>query len=176
MRFRDQVRDPANKDKLFVMIVDECHFGITANQAHDMIVNDFSWADGKDAKRCKCDKAGKPHATSGELLKQDNLVTILVSATPYNLLTRMSRLPHNFVVSDAQESWDVAGLGTFHATDTFQHQPGTDTWQSAHHGTILAAAHICRLQTDKVGPYVGAMVANSTWNLPASQTDLPEHV
>lgn len=166
MQFRDQVRDPVNQDKLFVMIVDECHFGITANQAHDMIVNDFSWADGKDAKRSKCDKAGRPHATSGKLLEQRNLVTILVSATPYNLLTNMSRLPLEFVVSDAQEQWDFAELGTLHANDTFQQQPGMDTWQSSHCDTVLGAAQIQSLKTDKVGPSVDAVIADSKWLMP----------
>ena len=100
MRFRDQVKDPNNENKLFVMIVDECHVGITANQAHDMIVNDFSWDNGDEAQRCKCDKSGVPHPSSGELLRQDNLVTMLVSATPYNLLTSKSRLPLKYIFSD----------------------------------------------------------------------------
>lgn len=150
IRFRDQVRDPCNQDKLFVMIVDECHFGITANQAHDMIVNDFSWDDGENAQRSKCEKAGKPHATSGELLKQPNLVTILVSATPYNLLTNMSRLPHDFLVSDAQDQWLSADLGTLYAYDVFEKESDSDSWYSPHCDTRLSASQVQRLQKEKV--------------------------
>ena len=60
--------DEQNKNKLFVLIVDECHVGIKAHQAHDMIVNDFSWGDKDQAQRSKCDKSGMPHASSGMTL------------------------------------------------------------------------------------------------------------
>ncbi|DBA71017.1 TPA: hypothetical protein ACH3X2_011447 [Trebouxia sp. C0005] len=126
MRFRDQVKDSSNENKLFVMIVDECHVGITANQAHDMIVNDFSWANGDEAQRCKCDKSGVPHPSSGQLLHQHNLVTILVSATPYNLLTSKSRLPLKYISCDPNNA----------ACTIYQKNLDTGHWHSSSKGTL----------------------------------------
>ena len=138
MRFRDQVKDPDNGNKLFVMIVDECHVGITANQAHDMIVNDFSWGNGDEAQRCKCDKLGKPHPSSGELLSQDNLVTILVSATPYNLLTNKSRLPLKYIFCDPKDS----------ACTVLRKDSATDVWCGSK--WKLTAQQVTGLQHQKV--------------------------
>ena len=87
-----------NKDKLFVMIVDECHYGATDRQAHDTYVNDCNcdlddgtchhgpWADKKADK-------GRP-----KLLDQRNFLTLLVSATPYCVLSRNSRIPERLYV------------------------------------------------------------------------------
>ncbi len=152
MRFRDQVRSQHNENKLFVMIVDECHVGITANQAHDMIVNDFSWACGDEAQRSKCDKAGVPHHSSGELLDQLNLVTILVSATPYNLLTSQSRLPHRYLAGDSHSGIQLAcpGYELGHAYDVFE-KDGTGAWYSKQqHGVRLTAQDVQSLHHTKV--------------------------
>ncbi|DBB00174.1 TPA: hypothetical protein ACH3X1_014010 [Trebouxia sp. C0004] len=138
VRFRDQVKDPKNENKLFVMIVDECHAGITASQAHDMIVNDFSWGNGDEAQRCKCDKSGEPHPSSGELLSQHNLVTILVSATPYNLLTSKSRLPFKYIFCDPNNA----------GCTILRKDLATDVWHSSKRA--LTAQEVWGLQNQKL--------------------------
>ncbi|KAK9815938.1 hypothetical protein WJX72_012295 [[Myrmecia] bisecta] len=84
-KFKEGVaREP---NKLFVMIVDECHWGVTPAHAHDAFVND--WQE-DELKR-------------GELLESVNLVTLLVSATPYALLTNRSRIPEKYLVKRPEE-------------------------------------------------------------------------
>ena len=51
------------------MIADECHWGALQNKAHDNLINDR------------------------ELLSAENVVVLLVSATPYCLLTLDSQVP-----------------------------------------------------------------------------------
>ena len=57
-----------NPAVLFVLIADECHWGPTVGGEHDRFVND------------------------PELIEAANVLTLLVSATPYNVLTRNSRI------------------------------------------------------------------------------------
>lgn len=73
LRLRQEVQDEKNKDVLFVMIFDESHWGIGKGGAHDSILND------KD------------------LLESENVMALLVSATPYNNLTCDSRIPERYV-------------------------------------------------------------------------------
>ena len=67
-RLKVEVRDKPNT--LFVIVADECHWGITqGEQAHNRLINDWNDED---------------HV---------NVIVLQVSATPYNLLTKNSRLP-----------------------------------------------------------------------------------
>ena len=77
--FRDSA--VSNNNKLFVMIVDECHYGATLGQAHDTFVNDCA-----------------SQTSQAKLLQQDNFLTLLVSATPYSMLTARSRIPDSLFV------------------------------------------------------------------------------
>ena len=63
-----------HSDILFVVIADECHWGITLGGAHDCFINDCYDNDKRKLK------------FSGELLKQPNVLSLLVSATPFNVL------------------------------------------------------------------------------------------
>lgn len=65
------------------MVVDECHYGATLRQAHDTYVNDY---------------ASLQRTGQAELLQQDNFLTLLVSATPYSMLTNSSRIPNSLFV------------------------------------------------------------------------------
>ena len=58
---------------MYLMIADECHWGVNAAGAVDKIVND--------------------QANGSELLRQTNFFRLLVSATPYAILTTASALP-----------------------------------------------------------------------------------
>lgn len=62
-----------HKDVLWVMIVDESHWGITKDGVHNLWLNDEV------------------------LLRCENVMSLLVSATPYNNLTRDSRIPEKYV-------------------------------------------------------------------------------
>ena len=98
--FRTAATDPANAQKLFVMIVDECHYGATRQQAHDTYVNDYNWLDDEDSAQHgpKRDKRADRPAGHAALLQQNNVLTLLVSATPYSMLTCNSRLPEPLFV------------------------------------------------------------------------------
>ncbi|KAJ7381056.1 GREB1-like protein [Desmophyllum pertusum] len=72
-QLKGKVHDKPNT--LFVIIADECHWGITKDKeekssAHNLFINEW----------CK----GSPHR---------NVVVVQISATPFNLLTQNSRLP-----------------------------------------------------------------------------------
>ena len=70
---------------LFVLVVDECHWGIVQYKAHDCMVNPVS-VEGRDRRLVD------------ELLQSPNLVSLLVSATPENVLTRDTRIPEIRIV------------------------------------------------------------------------------
>ncbi len=76
LRLRQEVKDEKNQDVLFVMIFDESHWGIGKGGAHDSILND------------------------NDLLESENVMALLVSATPYNNLTCDSRIPERYVKID----------------------------------------------------------------------------
>jgi hypothetical protein len=71
------------KDTLFLLIHDEAHYGAT-----------------KEKKGDEATKGGAVDAfiNSPEVLRSDNVVTLLVSATPYNLVSYDSRIPEDNVV------------------------------------------------------------------------------
>ena len=103
-RFRANAVNPDNARKLFVMIVDECHYGATLQQAHDTYVNDYNWLDGSQSPQHgpKKDKLVARPTGKAQLLQQDNVLTLLVSATPYSMLTCSSRLPESMFVPPCQ--------------------------------------------------------------------------
>lgn len=67
MEFKKRVK--AKPHTLFLMIADECHWGANWKAPHDTYIND------------------------PELNAAENVIVLLVSATPYCLLTLDSRLP-----------------------------------------------------------------------------------
>jgi hypothetical protein len=72
LEFHKEVTRPENKDTLFVMICDESHWGINKGGVYERMMNGVNDNDLKDAK---------------------NFIQLFVSATPYNLLTKDSRVP-----------------------------------------------------------------------------------
>ena len=96
VKYRKEVFD--NPKRLFVTIADECHWGPSAFQAHDQMVNDYSAPQ----------QAAAETSASGRqsLLQQKNYIVLLVSATPYNILSRKSRIPEEYVVLAApSDGW-----------------------------------------------------------------------
>lgn len=96
--------------RLHVMVVDECHYAATLGQAHDAFVNEFKWQ-GADEDGvwgpCKGPER-KRHQAAGAILDQENLVTLLVSATPYCVLSQQSRIEHvPLQVSAKRHLWHV---------------------------------------------------------------------
>lgn len=73
------------KRTLFLMIVDECDWAAIHESAHDVYVND------------------------PELMAAPNFVLLQVSATPFNLLTRHSRIPEPVIGYRALAKIDEAG-------------------------------------------------------------------
>ena len=88
-KFHESVRK--RQKRLHVMVVDECHYAATLGQAHDAFVNEFKWqnADGVEVwGPCKGSECTR-HPTAGAILN----MTLLVSATPYCVLSQQSRIP-----------------------------------------------------------------------------------
>lgn len=81
-KYADQIR--SSPTRLFITIADECHWGPTACQAHDKMVNDYT---------------DKPDVIQQDLLECKNHIVLLVSATPFNVLSQNSRLPEKYVVT-----------------------------------------------------------------------------
>ncbi|KAL9644082.1 hypothetical protein ABK040_005548 [Willaertia magna] len=78
-KFRERVKKESST--LFVVVADECHYAITKEKAHDKIVNDSE--------------------NNGSILKEaDNLFVLLVSATPYNVLSIDSNIPERYIVKN----------------------------------------------------------------------------
>ena len=75
---------------LHVVIADECHSAITLNGAHDYFIN--------DRHDKALDKTYKGEDRKGELLDCDNLLVLLVSATPYNVVAKHSYLEEGRIV------------------------------------------------------------------------------
>ena len=71
-------RVETNPGTLFVVIADECHWGALQAKPHDRYVND------------------------ADLCQKENVVVLLVSATPYCLLTADSRLPKRVEANTAE--------------------------------------------------------------------------
>ncbi|KAL0047438.1 hypothetical protein WJX82_003437 [Trebouxia sp. C0006] len=99
--FRAKVMHDDNKQKLFVMIVDEAHHAAVRRGAHDAYVNDLKWRAGKAEPKHGAwqSKAASPKIeVPGDWSDQKNLITLLVSATPANVMTADSRIPRQYYV------------------------------------------------------------------------------
>ncbi|KAL3131249.1 hypothetical protein ABBQ38_000546 [Trebouxia sp. C0009 RCD-2024] len=96
-KFRSKVVHSDNKRKLFVMIVDEAHYYATRGSAHDAFVNDLRWDFGDGKAMCGPWPSGAKELPSA-WPEQQNLITLLVSATPANVLTADSRVPRQYYV------------------------------------------------------------------------------
>lgn len=106
---------------LFITVADECHWGPAAFAAHDQMVNDNTSKRGAEEG-----SASAPQLS--ELLQQENYVVLLVSATPYNVISRKSRLPEEYMVlkipsSPVMGHGDAKGIALPHGCkpyDVFQ--------------------------------------------------------
>ena len=79
-KFKNGAAQAQHATRLHVFIADEAHWGIKGGSVHDKYVNDST------------------------LMKQPNIVILLVTATPANLLTGSSRVPEVYLTSrDAQQ-------------------------------------------------------------------------
>ena len=108
-KFHESAREDLKR--LHVMVVDECHYAATLGQAHDAFVNEFKWQDAGGACKwapCKGSER-KRHPAAGAILEQENMVTLLVSATPYCVLSKQSRIPY-MPLKVSAECQDVACL------------------------------------------------------------------
>lgn len=119
--FREEVLSDKNKQKLFVMVVDEAHQAATRRGAHDAFVNDLMWRSGDGPPKHGAWPSG-PSAghveVAGPLCQASNLVTLLVSATPACLLTGNSRIPRVYYLPkepppDTDAKAGVLGLCQF---------------------------------------------------------------
>lgn len=75
------------------MIVDECHYGATRQQAQDTYVNGYKADQLQHGSQTVDTLPGE-----AQLLQQTNFLTLLVSATPYSMLTDKSRIPDTLFV------------------------------------------------------------------------------
>ena len=129
--FRDEVLSDKNKQKLFVMVVDEAHHAATRHGAHDAFVNDLMWkASGEGKPRHGAWPSGlsADHEVAGELCQAPNLVTLLVSATPACLLTGNSRLPRAYYLPQSYCIEDLEmELGQFSIIKSVGHDPDRPT-------------------------------------------------
>ena len=73
------VASTQNQNILHILIADECHWGVGKNSANSHFVN------------------------HPELVNKKNVVILLVSATPYNILTKNSRVPRNYRILRSHE-------------------------------------------------------------------------
>lgn len=145
-----------NSNKLFVMIVDECHYGATRQQAHDTYVNDHNWHDdGNHVQHGPQKGRGHRPAGTADLLEQDNFLTLLVSATPYSVLTDSSRIPDSLFVPCQLSSHQLglARQARLHPLDVLIKKG--DTWQvNASYPSpgieIAPTSHVRELMREKV--------------------------
>ena len=84
-------------ETLHVIVADECHSAITLNGAYDYYVNDrFSngWSPqhGAPTKLTPSMDPNSFESRQGQLLEQRNVLTLLVSATPFNVVSSKSYL------------------------------------------------------------------------------------
>ena len=92
-KLRQSVLDASNKDTLYVLVVDECHFAPTAPTLP------------KNAGE-KGKPAAIPLLHEPEMRGKKNFVVLLISATPYNCLSTNSSIPENNIVD-----WSTTMLG-----------------------------------------------------------------
>lgn len=86
LSFQEEARN--QPDVLFVCIVDECHFAALGGSAHDLTLNDRA----------------NMNVNDKWLLLRENFFAILVSATPYNCLSRDSMLPERYMTTS---EWSI---------------------------------------------------------------------
>ena len=94
-----------NPDTLFVLIADECHWGITELYAHHLSMTTTSAA--HDRQSALMDSvvhsgAHNEYLNDARLDDKKNVVTLLVSATPYCVLTSDSRVPERHLCKDGR--------------------------------------------------------------------------
>ncbi|PRP75493.1 hypothetical protein PROFUN_10671 [Planoprotostelium fungivorum] len=75
-----------NEKRLFIFVVDECHWGINSKGANDTYVND------------------------PRILKAKNVVVLLITATPWNMYTTGSRLKEENVVKWVRDKKSTADI------------------------------------------------------------------
>jgi len=156
--FRSEAINPANSKKLFVMIVDECHYGATLQQAHDTYVNDYNWLDDDQMPQHgpKKDKLASLPTGQAELLQQRNFLTLLVSATPYSMLTRNSRLPNRLFVAHSltQAQQLLADENGLKALDVLQQQDPKGQWCLEARSPLAAQAGVVSVSATSVAKLI----------------------
>ena len=93
-------------DVLHLLIMDECHWGSTKGGWNALYVNDTPVTEGSSGTTGRSSSTGGSGSNGnvelynpidnkpdGTLLRQGNFLVLLVSATPYNVLTAASRVP-----------------------------------------------------------------------------------
>ena len=129
--FRDKVRRNANK--LFVMVVDEAHHAAVRRGAHDAFANDFRCQTANGEKKRGAWKPGYTDVP-GEWDSCDNLVIVLVSATPACVLTADSRLPRQYYVPrhlPAQQK-ELAGAVHLQRFSIIRSDGAAPSWMQQH--------------------------------------------
>lgn len=166
--FRAEAINPANSKKLFVMIVDECHYGATLQQAHDTYVNDYNWLDDDQMPQHgpKKDKLASLPVGQAKLLEQPNFLTLLVSATPYSMLTRNSRLPNRLFVAHAltQTQQSLADENGLKALDVLQQQDPKGQWCLEARSSLAAQAGVVNVSATSVAKLINNQVAYHNHN------------
>lgn len=164
--FYTDATHPDNTNKLFVMIVDECHYGATDRQAHDTYVNDCNHETDKHHGPWQ-DKTAKKGIA--QLLRQKNFLTLLVSATPYCMLSCNSRIPDALYIPrhvTDQQLQSISGEHLVRRLDVFQ--KCEDGWQLDRRFLPRAAT----LSPDAVK----ALMADQVCNLQGSKSFVLQHV
>ena len=160
--FRTEAINPANSKKLFVMIVDECHYGATLQQAHDTYVNDYNWLDGDQMPQHgpKKDKLASLSPGHAKLMQQQNFLTLLVSATPYSMLTRNSRLPNRLFVAHALTHTQqlLADENGLQALDVLQQQDPKGQWCLEARSSLAAEEGVVSISAISVAKLINHQV------------------
>lgn len=95
------------------MVVDEAHHAAVKHGAHDAFANDFRWSTAEGVPKYGVYRK-ECTPVLGEWLEHDNLVTLLVSATPACVLTADSRLPRQYYVPEPLTAKQKGLEGTQH--------------------------------------------------------------
>ena len=166
--FRAKVVSDDNINRLFVMVVDEAHHAAVKRGAHDAFANDFRCETTEGALKHGVHKAGYKDVP-GEWFQHENLITLLVSATPACVLTADSRLPRRYYVPDTLTARQKELAGTEHlhkfsiiklAADPKRARPqnsmqDADNWICKGH--LIKAADLRRLISEQVSSFVIAL-------------------
>ena len=97
------------------MVVDEAHHAAVKRGAHDAFANDFRCQTAEGAPKHGVHKTGYKDIP-GEWYQYENLITLLVSATPACVMTADSRLPRRYYVPDTltARQKELAGTEQLH--------------------------------------------------------------